>query len=422
MSSKLTSSMSAERCLSISDITIMYWAQQQQEPETIGCTQPALRRQLKSQEFHEDTLHDSCWFSRDSSMCILFASASRMRGCERCRHTLQKTFGIPDLWWTDHCKSSNGYFGCEVKRDAAGLLSINTWAYFEMKLVGQAAQYEWLKVNIFTHWVASSNQLSVLVFDAHPSLSERIATSFPPLETEYRRDPFWAYTKLMDEVVRIEDVAVMAIRDYVRAVEKEAPQEKPEPPYRFLHDISRHAVHVTETLDVAIETMDGMLSLHESVNAQVGNDDGWQTVHGHLLFSQQLLKGLRWRSKANERRLQNEIQLAFHMVTQYDSGVSVAIGKAAKEDSAAMKTVSMLTLAFLPATFISSIFSMSFFKFDTDTGWTVSNNFWIYWAWAVPTTLITSALWYYWQKQRVPGRSQTEEGRGRERQSLSLGV
>ncbi|KAK8036684.1 Amino acid/polyamine transporter I [Apiospora rasikravindrae] len=291
-----------------------------------------------------------------------------------------------------------------------------------MKLVGQAAQYEWLKVNIFTHWVASSNQLSVLVFDAHPSLPESIAASFLPLTIESRRDPFWAYTKLMDEVARLEDVTVMAIRNYVRAIEKEAPQEKPEPPYRFLHDISRHAVHVTETLDVAVETMDGMLSLHESVKAQVGDDDIWQTVHGRLLFSQQLLKGLRWRSKANEKRLQNEIQLAFHMVTQYDSGVSVAIGKAAKEDSAAMKTISMLTLAFLPPTFISSIFSMSFFKFDADTGWTISNNFWIYWAWAVPTTLVTSALWYYWQKQRIPGRSQAEKGPRPERQSLSLCV
>ncbi|KAK8040860.1 hypothetical protein PG994_013867 [Apiospora phragmitis] len=209
----------------------------------------------------------------------------------------------------------------------------------------------------------------------------------------------------------------MAIRNHVRAVEKVAPQEKPEPPYRFLHDISRHAVHVTETLDVAVETMDGMLSQHESVKAQVADDDGWQMVHDRLLFSQQLLKGLRWRSKANEKRLQNEIQLAFHMVTQYDSGVSVAIGKAAKEDSAAMKTISMLTLTFLPPTFISSIFSMSFFKFDTDTSWAMSHNFWIYWAWAVPTTLLTLALWYYWQKQRAPERSQAAKGRTGEGQS-----
>ncbi|KAK7954590.1 hypothetical protein PG996_015397 [Apiospora saccharicola] len=287
-----------------------------------------------------------------------------------------------------------------------------------MKLVRERAQYEWLKMNIFTHWVASSNQMSVLVFDADQPLTHKIVTSFSSLETEYRRDPFWPYTRLMDEVARLEDMTVMSIRNYVRAVEQQAPQEKPEPPYRFLHDISRHAVHVTETLDVAIETMDGMLSQHESVRTHVGNDDSWQTVHGRLLFSQQLLKGLRWRSNANEKRLQNEIQLAFHMVTQYDSGVSVAIGKAAKEDSAAMKTISTLTLTFLPPTFISSIFSMSFFKFDTDTGWAMSGNFWIYFAWALPTTLITSALWYYWQKQSDPGRSQSVEGRAQERQSL----
>lgn len=293
-----------------------------------------------------------------------------------------------------------------------------------MKLVGgERAQYEWLKMNIFTHWVASSNQLSVLVFDADQSLIQKIATSFSSLEMEYRRDPFWPYTKLMDEVARLEDTTVMSIRNYVRAVEKKTPQEKPEPPYRFLHDISRHAVHVTETLDVAIETMDGMLSHHESVKVQVGDNDSWQTVHGRLLFSQQLLKGLRWRSNANEKRLQNEIQLAFHMVTQYDSAVSVAIGKAAKEDSAAMKTISTLTLTFLPPTFVCSVFSTSFFNNDTDTGWTMSNNFWIYWAWAVPTTLITLALWYYWQRQKAPGgRRQSAEDRAQERQSLSLSV
>lgn len=291
-----------------------------------------------------------------------------------------------------------------------------------MKLVGEHARYEWLKMNVFTHWVASPNQLSVLVFDADQSLIQKIATSFPRLELKYQRDPFWPYTMLMDEVVRLEDITVMSIRNYVRAVEKKAPQKKPEPPYRFLHDISRHAVHVTETLDVAIETMDGMLSQHESVKAHVGHDGSWQTVHGRLLFSQQLLKGLRWRSTANEKRLQNEIQLAFHMVTQYDSGVSVAIGKAAKEDSAAMKTISTLTLTFLPPTFICSIFSTSFFKFDTDTGWTMSNKFWLYWAWAGPITLVTSALWYYWQGQKTPERSQSTEGRTQERQSLSLSV
>ncbi|KAK8101340.1 hypothetical protein PG999_011714 [Apiospora kogelbergensis] len=361
-----------------------------------------------------------------------------MRSCERCRRTFQQAFGMPDLWWADHCKNSNGYFGCDTKRDADGQLSIgkpsivmgpradsddcaDTWAYFEMKLVDGEAQYEWMKVNIFTHWVASSNQLAVLLFDAPQTMVPSMAASFSTLDMKHRQDPFWPYTSLMGEITRHEDAAVMGIRNHVRAVEKEhvPNKEKPEPSYRWLHDISRHAVHVTETLDVSIETMDGMLLQHEAIKERLEGDDSWQTVHRQLCFSRQLLKGLRWRSMANEKRLQNEIQLAFHMVTQYDSGVSVAIGKAAKEDSAAMKTIATLTLIFLPPTFISSVFSMSFFKFDTDTGWTMSNNFWIYWVWAIPMTLITSALWYYWQKQTTPEQSQVAEDGRRKRRSLS---
>ena len=44
---------------------------------------------------------------------------------------------------------------------------------------------------------------------------------------------------------------------------------------------------------------------------------------------------------------------AFNMVTQRDSKATVRIGKAARSDSAAMKTVAVLTLTFLPATFVS---------------------------------------------------------------------
>ncbi|KAK6849481.1 hypothetical protein PG995_013314 [Apiospora arundinis] len=403
--------MSVDCCPNNSDITILQWVQQSPGLDTDDCIQLTTTRQIQSQELHEDALRGSDWFCQGSSVCLMLASASKIRDCGRCRRTFQQAFGMPDVWWTDYCKNANGYFGCDTKRDSGGHLSIDTWAYFEMKLANGGAQYKWMKLNIFTHWVASSNQLSVILFDAPERVFQSIAASLSTLDMKHRRDPFGPYTNLMGEVARLEDEAVMAIRNHVRTVEKEqVPKEKPDPAYRWLHDISRHAVHVTESLDVSIETMDGMLLQHETVKGQVGDDDSWQTVHRHLLFSQQLLKGLRCRSMANEKRLQNEIQLAFHMVTQYDSGVSVAIGKAAKEDSAAMKTIATLTLIFLPPTFISSVFSMSFFKFDTDTGWTMSSNFWVYWVWAIPMTLITSALWYYWQQQqRAPGKSQGAE-------------
>jgi hypothetical protein len=41
------------------------------------------------------------------------------------------------------------------------------------------------------------------------------------------------------------------------------------------------------------------------------------------------------------------------MVAQYDSRLAVGIGKAARGDSAAMRTIAFITLLFLPATFVS---------------------------------------------------------------------
>lgn len=41
------------------------------------------------------------------------------------------------------------------------------------------------------------------------------------------------------------------------------------------------------------------------------------------------------------------------MVSQHDSRVGVGIGKAARGDSAAMRTIALLTMLFLPATFVS---------------------------------------------------------------------
>ena len=52
-----------------------------------------------------------------------------------------------------------------------------------------------------------------------------------------------------------------------------------------------------------------------------------------------MIGSLRYRSISNRERLQNEIQLAFNSVAQYDAGITVDIGRASQTDSAAMKTI-----------------------------------------------------------------------------------
>lgn len=197
----------------------------------------------------------------------------------------------------------------------------------------------------------------------------------------------------------LEDAAVWAVRNQVRAIETEGrPIGKPAPNYRILHDLARHAIHVTETLDVTIYTVDGLLLQHQEVQPDVVNKQAWRAVHQKLLFYKQMIGSLRCRSRSNQERLQNEIQLAFNTVAQYDSGVSVNIGRATKADSAAMKTISLLTLAFLPPMFTCAIFSMSFFDYSADSGWIVSGRIWVYFVFAVPLTAVASLVCYFWQR------------------------
>lgn len=138
--------------------------------------------------------------------------------------------------------------------------------------------------------------------------------------------------------------------------------------------------------------MDAMLSQHEAIKSEIPDTRAWSRVHGPLLFLRNILGSLRCRSQANEKRLANEIQLVFHMVAQYDAAISVEVSKAAREDSAAMKTTATLTMVFLPPTFVSTMFSMSFFNFDSEAGWRVSERYWIYWAFTIPVTVAT----YLW--------------------------
>ncbi|RYP81629.1 hypothetical protein DL770_005837 [Monosporascus sp. CRB-9-2] len=266
-------------------------------------------------------------------------------------------------------------------------------------------RYQWYKMNIFIRWLAPTRQTIILAFDTQSPIADRIPGSLQDPDPNCIGDPFWVYARLAADLVDLQDSAVWAIRNQVRAIETERkPIGKPQPNYRHLHDVARHAIHVSESLDVATETMEGILVQHDNFSSQnfpfqTTNTDASESIHRQLLFCKSMISNLRHRSVANRERLQNEIQLAFNSVAQYDAGISVQIGRAAQLDGAAMKTVAFLTITFLPATFLSAVFSMSFFDFEAGSdSWSVSSKLWIYWAFAIPTTLATFGLWHFWHR------------------------
>jgi Mg2+ and Co2+ transporter CorA len=262
--------------------------------------------------------------------------------------------------------------------------------------------YEWSKFNIFTRWTSKSNQTGILIFDRKSNQSHPFARIIS--EEHLLTDPFWVYLYILESVSDLEDRSVWSIRNLIRPIEtgnETVGQEdqKTKPNYRRLHDIARHSIHVTETLDVALQTIERILESHRTNMSDVsspfpGSRQGphvLQEIQSRLSFSQSYLASLRHRSIANEKRLQNEIQLTFQTVARHDALVMM-------DDSAALKTLAFVTFTFLPPTFICAMFSMSFFNYDQNLGWRVSGKFWIYWVLTVPTTIFSAALWFYWRR------------------------
>ncbi|TKA44296.1 hypothetical protein B0A54_05039 [Friedmanniomyces endolithicus] len=101
---------------------------------------------------------------------------------------------------------------------------------------------------------------------------------------------------------------------------------------------------------------------------------------------------------------------AFHIGGERDSAIAAQMAQSMKQDSAAMNAISVLGLVFLPGTFVSAIFSMSFFHYSASSPssaetWTVSANFWVYWATTIPLTMLTVLIWYLWHRRTLHDHS-----------------
>jgi len=85
--------------------------------------------------------------------------------------------------------------------------------------------------------------------------------------------------------------------------------------YFLLHEIARHAVHVSETLNVALRSLDAIRQHHERFRTNtdlVRGSNGrrrWDKVRSRFEFQLRFLQGLLQRSEANNARIQNEITL-----------------------------------------------------------------------------------------------------------------
>lgn len=270
--------------------------------------------------------------------------------------------------------------------------------------------YEWLKLNVFTHWLAGSattspsNRQAILVFDANRVVKKRLTSEiiFGKLKIEELVDPFWVYNHLLNEVLNLQEMATWKARDLVRIIEMSTERFPMQFNQYRLHDLSRHVLHVAETAAVTKDTFQRIMAQHSTFMDAVTTGSDIQcgvtrAIHDRLLFYEQSASSMHYRAASVKERLGNEIQLAFNSVTQRDAAETIAMG-------GVMRTIALVTLIFLPATFISALFSMSFFNYSPDRQtWSVSNMFWVYWIFALPVTGLT--VWFQWDALRASVRA-----------------
>ncbi|KAI4223130.1 MAG: hypothetical protein L6R40_008530 [Gallowayella cf. fulva] len=88
--------------------------------------------------------------------------------------------------------------------------------------------------------------------------------------------------------------------------------------------------------------------------------------------------------------------------TDVNSSQSIALdskklAEASTRDSSSMKAIAVLTMVFLPSTAVATIFSMGpFWSNEPGSIFSVSSDFWLYWAVTVPLTTIVMVVWQTW--------------------------
>ncbi|KAI0138986.1 hypothetical protein F4776DRAFT_45605 [Hypoxylon sp. NC0597] len=405
-----------------------------------------------SGEWHEkqvkcaDLFPGTQWpFHPEDEVVLVVAQANEIRNCAVCCESFINGFHMPRFWWTDTYKRMNGYFGSESSRNTEGVVeSCSTWSRALVKQFTASSKpegdseikYQWLKYNLFTRW-AFPGRIMILVFDPVESIQKRLCTILMQnLEEKELRDPYWPYAHILEEIVSLQDTSVWSLRNLVRTTELSPTRdhrylrEKPKHNYSRLHDIARHAIHVSETLDLSLKLSESLLQGHEQLVAGLQRgltienpqefQRAYQNTHSRLAFFNNALSSLRCRSTSNHQRLNNEIQLRFHTDSQYDSQVSVEISHSAKSDSASMRWIAVVSLVFLPANLVSAFFSTIFF--DVSNGAiSVSKDLWIFWVVLIIVIVVTMVFWFYLPRAFPEDRTQLRKSTAPKEKERLLG-
>lgn len=144
-----------------------------------------------------------------------------------------------------------------------------------------------------------------------------------------------------------------------------------------------------------------MLALHKELSPLLPQNRLNHPVHDTLAdvleFNLHSAESVRSHVSCMKDRVANQLNVLYTVIAQEDNRLSARLAANSGRDSTSMKILALITAFFLPGTFAATLFSMGMFdwKFAENSS-TVSNQFYVYWATAIPLTAITLAGWAFW--------------------------
>ncbi|KAI5464687.1 hypothetical protein BGZ63DRAFT_378374 [Mariannaea sp. PMI_226] len=311
---------------------------------------------------------------------------------EEARRDILSHFEMPELLSTKTCVIHNGYFGCRPSYKNGKLIKYNTWFRILAKKIwkrhetsNNSKDYIWYEMGVYTRW-RKGHHPTVLCVGMPPEMPQKLQAALganPPIEG----DPFALHIPLLEQIVKLQDDCVWRLRDPIREIEQQRKDKGVVVGFKEMHEISRHAIHISEVLEVTVNTFEGLLRQGKTVygmkKRETPDDETYcEQALENLSFQAQMIKSLKLRNDSNNERLKSEIQVAYNTIAQQDNTV--------------MKSIALLTMVFLPATFVSAFFSTTFFNFGDDGKWKVSKSIWIYVVVTIPVTVVSVRLWQLW--------------------------
>ncbi|KAI9786717.1 MAG: hypothetical protein M1816_007858 [Peltula sp. TS41687] len=195
--------------------------------------------------------------------------------------------------------------------------------------------YTWYEMGFFARW-DTPDHCRVLCVDTPEYLHSELEVALEKQTALNFKDPFTMHRHLIDQILVLYDISVWRVRDPVRVIEKSRGGAGKK--FDDMHEMARHGIHVTEVLAVSIETVDAMreyqaaIHNYKTLNSVLEYTDRQQAGE-YMKFQVQVLKSLKRRSESNDKRLHNEIELAFFSTTfftfdedNWKSSVALAAG------------------------------------------------------------------------------------------------